>query len=548
MPPRRVPARPRARSTKTYLFSYGSNSPRQLAERLGHPVQGRAAFVEGYLRAFRGWSQRWEGGVATLIPGRGKTYGYIAEVAPADLAVLDRYEGVATGNYYRETMTVTTDDGDTVQAIAYLASSTEKNAPSRAYKRAVAETIGAFWEGSNGPVTEEDITVRNNPRGKVKRFGKPLPFHLPAQARNLFDARTQTLTVSTEIYEALIEVTGLPTKAEMKGLTRRERAYVEAMSNAQRRGGRVVIPMTRSAAFYLLAEEGPIDIAMDIASGSVGVVAERYWAKSRADFHMLKQVSEALYRAYVFPYVTVNPHPHRRNPASNLFYHATLAGKNGEVLASLAEGIDPSRAKGFGQGAGFYLWANRDRALRHLADVASGEGLTKEVAVAGEPILVVLDVPLTPEDFDIDYEVYAEGLMHFLRDNAAWFTANAERLVFPFSVYDDGEFADASFKFTGTGLMWRIGNRRKGMSFDSDMRDTGDARLLSAFARRLSEVAPDMFRRFEAEMLPRASAVKYVGARVQPLRIERPDGTTLWKRGDAIPRRTNPLTRRNSRF
>lgn len=547
MPPRRTPARPRARSTKTYLFSYGSNSPRQLAERLGHPVQGRAAFVDGYLRAFRGWSQRWEGGVATLIPGRGKTYGYVAEVTPADLAVLDRYEGVATGNYYRETMTVTTDDG-TVQAIAYLASSAEKNAPSRAYKRAVAETIGAFWEGSNGPVTEEDITVRNNPRGKVKRFGKPLPFHLPAQARDLFDARTQTLTVSTEIYEALIEVTGLPTKAEMKGLTRRERAYVEAMSNAQRRGGRVVIPMTRSAAFYLLAEEGPIDIAMDIASGSVGVVAERYWAKSRADFHMLKQVSEALYRAYVLPHVTVNPRPHRRNPASNLFYHATLAGKNGEVLASLAEGIDPSRAKGFGQGAGFYLWENRDRALRHLGDIVAGE-LSKEVAVAGEPILVVLDVPLTPDDYDIDYEAYAEGLMHFVRDNAAWFAANAERLVFPFSVYDDGEFADALLtKFTEKGLTWKIGTRIKSRYFDSDMWDTDDGRLLSAFARRLAEVAPDMFRRFETEVLPRAKAVKYVGPRVQPLRIERADGTVLWKRGDAIPRRTNPLTRRNSRF
>jgi cation transport regulator ChaC len=149
------------RAPKTYLFSYGSNSPRQLAERLGHAVKGRAAFVEGHLRAFRGWSNRWEGGVATLIPGRGKTFGYIAEVTPDDLAILDRYEGVATGNYRRANMQVTTNDGEKVQAIAYLASSTEKNAPSRAYKRAVAETIGAFWEGENGPVTEADITVRN---------------------------------------------------------------------------------------------------------------------------------------------------------------------------------------------------------------------------------------------------------------------------------------------------------------------------------------------------------------------------------------------------
>ena len=160
-----------ARAPKTYLFSYGSNSPRQLAERLGHAVKGRAAFVEGHLRAFRGWSNRWEGGVATLIPGRGKTFGYIAEVTPDDLAILDRYEGVATGNYRRANMQVTTNDGEKVQAIAYLASSTEKNAPSRAYKRAVAETIGAFWEGENGPVTEADITVRN-PRNPLTNPAK----------------------------------------------------------------------------------------------------------------------------------------------------------------------------------------------------------------------------------------------------------------------------------------------------------------------------------------------------------------------------------------
>jgi len=548
MPPRRTPARPRARSTKTYLFSYGSNSPRQLAERLGHPVQGRAAFVDGYLRAFRGWSQRWEGGVATLIPGRGKTYGYVAEVTPADLAVLDRYEGVATGNYYRETMTVTTDDG-TVQAIAYLASSTEKNAPSRAYKRAVAETIGAFWEGSNGPVTEEDITVRNNPRGKVKRFGKPLPFYLPAQARDLFDPRDQTLTLSKDMFNELAYASKLlALDDESVPLNRREKAYIYMLGGAKERGGLVVLPVTKPAALFMLGEGSPLDLAMDIASGEVAVRDARRRAGARRTFHGMKQISEVLYKAYILPRLTVNPRPHRRNPASNLFYHATRAGKNGEVLASVAEGIDTTRAKGFGQGAGFYMWANRDRALRHLGDIVSG-GLSKEVAVEGDPIIIVLDVPLNPEDYDIDYEAYAEGFVKFMVDNDAWFTANADTLVFPFSFRDDGEFADTTFKFTPHGVQWFVGSRfRKGTVVLDESGDAKTGRLLSAFARRLAEVAPDMFRRFEAEMLPRASAVKYVGPRVQPLRIEGVDGTVLWKRGDPIPRRTNPLTRRNSRF
>ena len=65
------------------LFSYGSNSPKQLAERLGHPVEGRAAYAEGWMRVFRGYSERWQGAVASLLPSRGqKTYGYVAEVSP----------------------------------------------------------------------------------------------------------------------------------------------------------------------------------------------------------------------------------------------------------------------------------------------------------------------------------------------------------------------------------------------------------------------------------------------------------------------------------
>lgn len=537
MPPRRTPTR---RSTKTYLFSYGSNSPRQLAERLGHAVTGRAAFVDGYLRAFRGWSNRWEGGVATLIPGRGKTYGYIAEVTPADLAVLDRYEGVATGNYRRQPLTATTNEGDVVEAIAYLASSTEKNAPSRAYKQAVAETISAFWAGSNGPVTEDDITVRNNPRGKVKRFGKPLPFHLPAQARDLYDPRDQTLTLSKDMFNELVYASKLlALDDESVPLNRRERAYIYMLGGAKERGGLVVLPVTKPAALFMLGEGSPLDLAMDIASGEVRGGDARRRAGARRTFHGMKQISEALYKVYILPRLTVNPRPRRRNPASNLFYHATLAGKNGEVLASLAEGIDPSRSKGFGQGSGFYLWASRDRALKHLHSVVSDKEMKKEVAVEGEPILVVVDVPLTPQDYDIDYEAYSEGFLNFMRDNAAWFTANADSLVFPFSYHDDGEFADAAFKFTEYGLQWFIGNRRKGMKFDTEG-GTETGRLLSALANRLVEVAPEVFRRFEAEVLPRAAAVKYVGPRVQPLRIERPDGTVLWKRGDAIPRRTNP--------
>ena len=146
---------------KTYLFSYGSNSPRQLAERLGHSVKGVGAYAPGMVRAFRGQSRPWGGGVATLIcEVGGKAFGYIAEVTEADLAILDRYEG-APRNYKQTRVDVVTEDGRKVKAMAYLATSTVKTPPSRAYLGAVAETINTFWSNSDGSVvTWHDITAR----------------------------------------------------------------------------------------------------------------------------------------------------------------------------------------------------------------------------------------------------------------------------------------------------------------------------------------------------------------------------------------------------
>jgi len=144
------------------LFSYGSNHPGQLAERLGHTVQTQAAYLPDYVRVFRGWSQRWGGGVASIKsePG-GVVYGSAATVSAADLARLDVYEGIATGNYKRKTIAVVIGDGRRAKAIAYVATSTEKNPPSREYLKAVAKNITTHWSGSDGrPVTYKDIVVR----------------------------------------------------------------------------------------------------------------------------------------------------------------------------------------------------------------------------------------------------------------------------------------------------------------------------------------------------------------------------------------------------
>ena len=138
------------------LFSYGSNHPTQLAERLGHNVVVFPVYAEGYLRVFRGWSRNWNCGVASLKKGRGATYGVASPVTEADLKTLDRFEGVASGKYRRMSVPVRDTDGVKKTAVAYVSTSSEYNPPSQAYLEACAKTVSAGW----GHVSPEDFPIR----------------------------------------------------------------------------------------------------------------------------------------------------------------------------------------------------------------------------------------------------------------------------------------------------------------------------------------------------------------------------------------------------
>jgi len=147
-----------------FLFCYGSNNPQQLADRLGRRnVTSHAAYLEGYERVFRGFSRNWGGGTASLRRKDGAvTFGYVAKVSPRDLDALDRFEGVGLGIYKRSMLEVIVPDLTARQhfAVGYVSRKREFNPPTWDYLEAVADTISAFWQGENGPVTVDDIPIR----------------------------------------------------------------------------------------------------------------------------------------------------------------------------------------------------------------------------------------------------------------------------------------------------------------------------------------------------------------------------------------------------
>jgi gas vesicle protein len=137
------------RALPVLLFSYGSNSTVQLAERLKRPVSGLGAFVEGRQRVFRGWSNKWGGGVASLQRAPSSvTYGYVTDVTDEDLDMLDRFEGVASGSYARRIFKVKVCEAHAVipsSATAYISLSKKFAPPSAEYLEAVSRTVSAFW-------------------------------------------------------------------------------------------------------------------------------------------------------------------------------------------------------------------------------------------------------------------------------------------------------------------------------------------------------------------------------------------------------------------
>jgi DTW domain-containing protein YfiP len=231
---------------------------------------------------------------------------------------------------------------------------------------------------------------------------------------------------------------------------------------------------------------------------------------------------------------TFNP---KENPSSSSeFYHATLSGKNDEIVASMIKGIDSSRAQGHGQGAGFYLFAKRGEAVKHARKLASDRDFVKEVQVEGEPIIVVVDAPLTPENYDADYEVSAADFRRFLFEHKDWIRDNADKLGLTFVPASSGitQLSREAYSHPDR-IMLITGNRRATFSIMAEPPADGPANVglaerLSSLAQRIAAVSPELMRQFEESLLKTLPAVKYVGPKIQPARIESLDGTVIWRR------------------
>jgi cation transport regulator ChaC len=115
-------------------FAYGSNMEKaQMQQRCPNHKFFSVARLDHYILTFTRYSDRWEGGVADLLPERGKVvHGVLYDISLVDLKLLDQYTGYPNC-YMRGDLILETTSGERLPAMTYFAVRQGVVKPSRRY-------------------------------------------------------------------------------------------------------------------------------------------------------------------------------------------------------------------------------------------------------------------------------------------------------------------------------------------------------------------------------------------------------------------------------
>ena len=197
-------------------------------------------------------------------------------------------------------------------------------------------------------------------------------------------------------------------------------------------------------------------------------------------------------------------------------YHATTIDN---MDSFVQKGIDTQLAgtlhngAGASQGKGFYIFKDKRDAINHTHQFVEGDDSI---------IIVIKAKQLDPKDFDIDYE--AEG----------WLAKKFLKYLITNNLIDVEKY---QIKVLEDYVSIKIGSIRIGLGAlaNLDKEDNeilvNEANALSSVFKRLEEIQPELFARFEKENLNQAMVLKYNGSeKIWPARIENPEGRVLWSK------------------
>ena len=118
-----------------YYFAYGSNmSEERIRENCKNPKFVDIGYIKDYKFVYDGYSIRWGGAVANIIPKKGEiVWGVIYEISEDDLKALDRQEGYPK-TYDRKEITVfCVNKNIEIKAYVYLREGEPAGKPAKEY-------------------------------------------------------------------------------------------------------------------------------------------------------------------------------------------------------------------------------------------------------------------------------------------------------------------------------------------------------------------------------------------------------------------------------
>jgi hypothetical protein len=213
-------------------------------------------------------------------------------------------------------------------------------------------------------------------------------------------------------------------------------------------------------------------------------------------------------------------------------YHATNTGADDGVLQSFkSKGITPRSSTGWGQGSGFYVFSDKNTAIKHSASIKD-DSITTNAQQDGHPMVVTVQEIVDPEKWDLDYELNSKSIINWLHDNFD----KAQSLL-----SDDSDGVQLNRKRTGSvldaqdqtvmskGIQTKLGGKRS-MMYSQGASSLARGETLSQIMNKLQEKDPAMIHRFEELLfanMPSGFALKYVGN--EPLK---PKSIEVYKDGN----------------
>ena len=222
-------------------------------------------------------------------------------------------------------------------------------------------------------------------------------------------------------------------------------------------------------------------------------------------------------------------------------YHGSNTGVNDSVLKSFQEnGALSNIAQGYGQGAGFYLWSDKESAKRQAQMRVKG-GLGSFTAVsgdtAGKPMVLTFKEMLDPATWDLDYELNKGPVVNWLyknydkiKDKVVPQRANTETASPGLTGIKDIISADSSKGIMSNGIRVQSDSGSRLSVYAGTEANLREGEMLGQIMSRLQSSDPKMVGDFENEFFNSPSlssgdwtnlALKYVGSSaLRPTNIE----------------------------